>query len=248
MGSGHNTRKRPPKELPRRQHNHCSNHERAFFADHRSIFTFLSEVVNNRAKYKSIVYKLKNPDGINLALETILDDKPPVNEQKRIGTTMIVVMWVLLLVLLAFFFDDVFDRQHNPNQALSTRYIGDNLREVVLQRNRYGHYVTDGKINGQPVVFMLDTGATGVAIPKHIAQQLNLERGHRFETQTANGIDTVNATRLRNASVGEIEKNDISAVIIPNYEADEVLLGMSFLKHIEFSQRGNTLILRQFVR
>lgn len=121
------------------------------------------------------------------------------------------------------------------------------FREVSLQRNKYGHYVTSGKINGHEVVFMLDTGATGVAIPAAIAARLNIKRGQRYMTQTANGTAPAYATRLDTVSVGDIEFTNIAAGISPGLQSEQILLGMSFLKHIEFSQRGDTLILRQYL-
>jgi aspartyl protease family protein len=167
-------------------------------------------------------------------------------EQKRFGTTMQALAWVALLGLLALWFNDVLERRHNPNRVLETRYGEDGIREVVLQRNRLGHYVTSGEINGEPVVFMLDTGATGVAIPEDIALRLNLERGRAYRTQTANGVAISYATSLDSVSVGEIALGNVSAGIVPGLKTSEILLGMSFLKHIEFTQRGDQLILRQY--
>jgi aspartyl protease family protein len=150
------------------------------------------------------------------------------------------------LALGAFFFDDLLGKQYNPNQNLQTRSGEEGVREVVLQRNRFGHYVTSGEINGQPVTFILDTGATGVAVPDTIAQRLGLQRGPAFRTQTANGTGTSYAARLDSVSVGGIELQDVRAGITPGLQTDQILLGMSFLKHIEFTQRGDTLTLRQY--
>ena len=113
------------------------------------------------------------------------------------GLGMMVMAWVVLLGLGALFFGDVLERQFNPNQSLETRVGAEGAREVVLQRNRFGHYVTSGTINGQPVTFMLDTGATGVAVPLDVAQRLRLQRGRPYPTQTANGVVTSYATTLR---------------------------------------------------
>lgn len=167
-------------------------------------------------------------------------------EQRRLGLGMQVMAWLVLMGLLVVYFSDLQDRQRNPNQNLDSLVAADGVREVVLQRNRYGHYVTDGEINDQPVVFMLDTGATGVAIPEAVARRLGLERGRPFRTQTANGLSTSWAVRLDQVSVGEIRLEDVSAGITPGLQIDEVLLGMSFLKHIEFTQRGDQLVLRQY--
>jgi aspartyl protease family protein len=168
-----------------------------------------------------------------------------VQEQKRMGTAMQALAWIVLIGLGVAYFGDLLDRQHNPNQSLETRHGEGGVREVVLQRNKYGHYVTSGEINGRPVTFMLDTGATGVAIPAATAAHLDLKRGRAFPIQTANGVSTSYAVNLNRVSVGGIELHDVSAGISPGLQTKEILLGMSFLKHIEFTQRGDTLILRQ---
>jgi len=168
-----------------------------------------------------------------------------IREQKRMGTAMQALAWLVLLALGVFFFGDFLDEQYNPNQSVQTQYAEGGLREVVLQRNKFGHYVTAGEINGKPVTFMLDTGATGVAIPQELSARLGLTPGRPFQTQTANGIGIGYAVTLDRVSVGAIELHDVPASITPGLLTDEVLLGMSFLKHIEFTQRGDTLILRQ---
>jgi aspartyl protease family protein len=175
-----------------------------------------------------------------------MSDDSEVHEQKRMGTTMQVLAWLVLLALGVAYFSDLLDKQYNPNQTLQTGYTEDGVREVVLQRNKFGHYVTSGEINGSKVTFMLDTGATGVAIPDAVAVRLGLQRGRAVPTQTANGMTTSYATTLSRISVGDIELYDVPAAISPGLQTDEILLGMSFLKHIEFTQRGDTLILRQF--
>ena len=159
---------------------------------------------------------------------------------------MTALAWISLMVFVGFYFNDMLSNQHNPNQSLETQYNEDRVREVALQRNKYGHYVTSGKVNGQPVVFMLDTGATGVAIPDNIAKKLNIKRGRAFPVQTANGMATSYSAVLDSVSVGDIELNQVSAGISPGFTGDEILLGMSFLRHIEFTQRGDTLVLKQY--
>ncbi len=163
------------------------------------------------------------------------------------GLGMMILAWVVFLGLGILFFGDVLEKQFNPNQRLDTQYSKAGMREVVLQRNKFGHYVTSGTINGQPVTFMLDTGATGVAIPEAIARKLDIPRGRPYRTQTANGISTSYAASLDSVAVGEIELRDVQAGIAPGLAMNQILLGMTFLKHIEFTQRGDTLILRQYL-
>jgi len=168
------------------------------------------------------------------------------SEQKKIGTMMLALMWLGIFAILAVFFSDILDKQNNPNQSIDTLSLEGDIKELVLKRNRMGHYVANGSINSQPVTFMLDTGATDVAIPAAIAQRLNLTPGPSAVYQTANGAVTVNLTKLDSISLGDIRLSNIRATINPGYKSDEILLGMSFLKHLEFSQRGNTLTLRQY--
>lgn len=165
--------------------------------------------------------------------------------QKRMGRLMYGLMWMLVLVIMAFIFSGVLDRQHNPNNDVASQINEQGLREVVLQRNKAGHYVVSGSINDQPVVFMLDTGASDVSVPAHIADTLGLRRGPEVTYRTANGSVVNFATVLESVGLGNIRLNQIRASINPHTDSDDVLLGMTFLKHLDIVQRGEILILRQ---
>lgn len=165
---------------------------------------------------------------------------------KSLGKGMMYVASILVLGLLTLFFNDFLDKQHNPNQELTTQYHQNGTREVILQRNRSGHYVANGTINGESVVFFLDTGATMVSIPEHLGSRLNLQRGAPIMASTANGIITTYSAKLDSIALGAIELHDVRATLNPQMPDEEILLGMSFLKDLEFTQRGDTLILRQF--
>ncbi len=178
-------------------------------------------------------------------------DQSPGNKPKdksfidRAGTFMTVAGWLVFGVLLFMFFSNLLEKQNNPNQELTTVYRGE-VREVVLQRNRAGHYVATGRINGQQVVFLVDTGATHVAIPESIANRLGLKKGPAFRARTANGIARAWATRLDSVSLGDITLYDVRASILDNAGTEEVLLGMSFLKQLELVQQGDALTIRQY--
>jgi len=169
----------------------------------------------------------------------------PDTQHKRLGRGMIYLMWMLVIGMLTLFFNTVLERQHNPNRTAVTQIQADGAREVVLQRNRYGHYVATGLINGEKTVFMLDTGASDVAVPERVAKRLQLKRGPEVLYWTANGRAIAYATVLESVSLGEIVLNDVRASINPNMDGDEVLLGMTFLKYLEFTQQGDRLTLRQ---
>ncbi|HEY9052488.1 MAG TPA: TIGR02281 family clan AA aspartic protease [Gammaproteobacteria bacterium] len=175
-----------------------------------------------------------------------MTDENPDNPQQRIGSTMIIAMWLVLFAVLAYLFNGMLEEQHNPNQQIKTISHSDGIRELTLQRNHYGHYVASGSINNHEVTFMLDTGASDVAIPEVIANDIGLRKGHPLTYQTANGKITVYATVLDEIALGDIRLHQVRATINPNVQGEEILLGMSFLKYIEFTQRGNTLTLKQY--
>lgn len=168
----------------------------------------------------------------------------PDSYTKKTGGWMIFIAWIAFLAFLAYSFNHLIKNQSNPNQSVTTAYI-EGSKQVTLTRNKYGHYVATGKINGQPVVFLLDTGATDVAISARLAKKLGLKQGRSFRVRTANGITTAYRTTLDSVTLGEIQLNDVPASILSNAADDQVLLGMSFLKHMGLIQQGNQLTIRQ---
>ena len=92
---------------------------------------------------------------------------------------MLVICFALALTALTVFFDDWIADQNNPNKDPESVKLADGSLQVVLLRNRQGHYVSAGTINGKPVTFLLDTGATDVAVPAGIAKKLDLKHGAR---------------------------------------------------------------------
>jgi aspartyl protease family protein len=163
-----------------------------------------------------------------------------------LGRGMFVLLFITSLGLLTLIFDRLLDRQRNPNQNLANQLSIGQAREVVLKRNRFGHYVAIGRINGHAVELMLDTGASDIAIPASIASHLGLKRGSPAVYRTANGNITAYTTRLLRVELGPIVLKDLRASINPQMDDKDVLLGMSFLKHLEFSQQGEYLTLRQY--
>lgn len=164
--------------------------------------------------------------------------------QRHAGLAMIIVAWVLILGLLYFIFESRLSELINPNTNPVTTF-SNNAIEISLQANKQHHYIVSGSINDQPVIFLLDTGATHVAIPAHLAKSLGLERGFPITVSTANGDATAFSTTVNRVKIGAIELRDLPASLNPGMKEDIVLLGMSALRQIEFTQRGNTLTLRQ---
>jgi aspartyl protease family protein len=166
----------------------------------------------------------------------------------RAGTTMMVVAWVLFMLILAGGFDYLLAKRTNPNQNIVTNeyHLANGLqKEIVLQRNAYGHYVTSGTINDYEVVFLLDTGATEIAVPESLANDIGLTKKQRIVVKTANGNTRAYRTRVASVGIGDIKLHDLNATILTNMPGKEILLGMNFLKHLEITQKGRTLTIRQ---
>ncbi len=163
----------------------------------------------------------------------------------KLGRGMIIFAWLLLIVLMTLLFQSILERQFNPNQQPEGRIGLQGAREVELHRNKAGHYVANGYINGLPVTFLLDTGATDVALPASLADRLKLKKGPVSISQTANGQVKSWRTRLDEVKIGLISMQDVRATILPSMSG-EVLLGMSFLKRLELIQKGKVLTLRQY--
>ncbi|MDR6714187.1 aspartyl protease family protein [Pseudomonas hunanensis] len=163
---------------------------------------------------------------------------------KRAGRVLMIVAWAAAMFLATRFFGQWEEHQQNPNaQPQSTQ--GEGFIEVRLLSNGNGHFVADGAINGQAVHFMLDTGATDVAIPESLARSLQLKRGAPVMLSTANGRTEGYRTRLDSVQLGDIRLRDVRALVVPGLDGETVLLGMSALKQLEFTQRGGSMLLRQ---
>ena len=87
-------------------------------------------------------------------------------------------------------------------------------------------------------------GATDVAVPAHLANRLQLRAGRQGLASTANGVVRVAESTIDTLRIGEIVVRDVKANLNPGMQDDHILLGMSVLRQLEFTQRGDWLILR----
>lgn len=161
--------------------------------------------------------------------------------RQRGSTQFIVIGWLLLLGTLYWFASDWVEREANPNRNMTVTSANS---ELSLQRARDGHYYADGEINGRPVKFLLDTGATQIALSPRLANDLSLSLGRSVTLQTAAGPATGYPLRLARVRLGGIEMRDLGAVVSEGMSEESVLLGMNFLKHLELVQRGDQMTLR----
>ena len=111
-----------------------------------------------------------------------------------------------------------------------------------------GMYSTAGFINGRPVNFLVDTGATWIAMNIHQARSLGINfryEGKRAMVSTANGVVPVYRVILDKVRVGEIELTNVEAGVLEGDSPRQVLLGNSFLNRVEMQRQGQVMLLKQ---
>ena len=167
------------------------------------------------------------------------------SDTKQIGIKMQILAWLVFLLIIGVYLQEKIESKKNYNERPEIILGQNEFKEVHLRQNRLGHYTVKGEINGFAVTFLVDTGATGVAIPRSIAKKISLPFGRRLKTSTAAGDTIAYLSRLETVKVGLIILTDVEAAIVPKMETNYILLGMSFLKHIELIQRDGLLTLRQ---
>jgi aspartyl protease family protein len=166
------------------------------------------------------------------------------NPNRRTGFWMLFISLAFGLGVLTLFFDSLLSNRNNPNRDPISQTGSDGSVTVELLRNTQGHYLVSGLINGASANFLLDTGATDVVMSEQLAQQAMLERGFPTRAMTANGEVIVYSASVDALEIGGIVLNQVRASINPAMRGNTVLLGMSALQHIEFTQRGDSLTLR----
>jgi aspartyl protease family protein len=124
-----------------------------------------------------------------------------------------------------------------------------NGRTFTVRRDNNGHFQVEGRIDGRRMDFIVDTGATVIAIPEREAARLGIHparREYKAQIRTANGTIRGAPTRLGMVEVGGLLVRDVAAVIMPDEALAENLLGMSFLSRLRrFEMADGRLLLEQ---
>ena len=146
------------------------------------------------------------------------------NPETRIGRRMI---WLAALVLLGGLYALFSTLEQDGGTVVSIDAGGAAM--IVLKQDRNGHYQVQGEINNQPVNFLVDTGATDVAVPESMARALGLKFGPPVKVMTAAGPSKAWMTRLNEVSIGGISRGDARATLTRG-EFSEVFGGINFYR------------------
>lgn len=124
--------------------------------------------------------------------------------------------------------------------------LGDGSGKLSLAADARGHFVTTGQVNGASLSFLVDTGATSIAIGASDARRIGLDtsRGEKRVVSTANGQTTVTRVKLDTVRIGDITLHSVDAVVMA-HDMQPALLGMTFLNRMEMQRDGNTMTLKK---
>ncbi len=195
---------------------------------------------NARKPEKPELVSLSDNTGEPQSPQPDMQMAPPPDTARSIGGWMIVMLWIIALIGATLLAQKWFDQRAQARNGVWVGAEGE-PQALLVKSNRYGQYLVKGSANDTDVMFLLDTGASGISIPALIAEKLGLQRGRPFDVMTANGITTVYATTLDMLRIGPHSRRDVRAHINPSMDGDVALLGMSFLRHYELLQRAGQL-------
>jgi aspartyl protease family protein len=117
---------------------------------------------------------------------------------------------------------------------------------TTLTADSAGHFLSIGTVNGAPMRFLVDTGATVIALGKSDAIRANIDyqKGEPAMTMTANGAVRVWRVKLNSVRVGDVLLNEVDAAV-HEHDLPITLLGMSFLNRMEMKRDGQTMTLKK---
>lgn len=119
--------------------------------------------------------------------------------------------------------------------------------KTILSADGQGHFSTVGEVNGRATRFLLDTGASLVALPLSVAKQagVNLDNARQVGVTTANGQIRAYRVLLNSVRLGDVRANMVEALIMEDRQLPISLLGMSFLNRVNMNREGDFLTLTQ---
>lgn len=129
------------------------------------------------------------------------------------------------------------------NQSIAGNFKKRDLTRMKIYPDSLGMYYVKGKINGEAMRFLVDTGATFVTLSGDHAKRLKIDyrKGKYSSAQTAAAVVPVWQIKLASVSIGGIELKNVEATVIAGDQPFDVLLGNSFLRHTRIQQAGSVL-------
>ena len=166
---------------------------------------------------------------------------PTIHQTARLGALAIAAVWLALAGVMYWGFEYI----EQGRQAKLQPYTG-GAGELVIPRQRDGHFHVQGEVNRQPVRFLVDTGASHVSVSQALAEQAGLPQGAPITLSTANGTRAGQLVRGVPVRAGSLVLNDASVSVgLSGLPADQGLLGQSFLKHFDVEIGRDTMVLRR---
>jgi aspartyl protease family protein len=139
------------------------------------------------------------------------------------------------------------ERKAIPSETVALAQTG--TRSLSIPRDARGHFETEGRIDGQRIAFMVDTGASVIALNESSAARFGLRPApseYKAIVSTANGTVKAAPTRLAMVDVGGLVVRDVDAMVLPDEALSENLLGLSFLSKLRrFEFANGKLVLEQ---
>jgi aspartyl protease family protein len=148
-------------------------------------------------------------------------------------TLKIATVWLLLATVLFLAVQAFLAQRQRPRVAT------DGMGAIELRRALDGHFHWPARIDGRPVDFLVDTGATRTALPQALAEQLGLARGRAVRSATAGGVVVGWETRIDLALEGGLHARQLRVTVLPELGAP--LLGMDVLSRLRFVQHDGVL-------
>jgi aspartyl protease family protein len=121
-------------------------------------------------------------------------------------------------------------------------------RNVVLTKASNGHFQVEARVDGRRIEFLVDTGASHIALREREAARLGIyprPSDYTVRVSTANGITKAALVQLRSVEVGDILVRDVSAIVHPDEGLSVNLLGMTFLSRVRWTHERGKLVLEQ---
>jgi len=161
------------------------------------------------------------------------------------------VLVIITFVLMFLAADNLLRRQspsyalEHPNDPVQNMLFANPIevtdKGIIISADRHGHYSGAGSTNGQAMDFMIDTGATRIAVPSELAKRAGLKFGMPVVSHTAAGNVRAYQTTIPTLTMGSITLHNSHAVILD--KLDQVLIGMTVLKQFRVTQFDGKMLI-----